>query len=119
MKLEVGKSYRTRGNQKAKVLQIVEGQQYRVIGMVFDDLHWWAEQWTIDGRYVLETDAIHDLDLIEEWREPKTGTFWVNVYPFKIINISRIFDSKNEADDHANQERIACIEVKWTEGDGL
>lgn len=55
-----------------------------------------------------------------EVKEPKMGVFWVNVYPDKSVGI--YFLSKREADLKTNwigMSRIACVEVNWTEGDGM
>jgi hypothetical protein len=55
-----------------------------------------------------------------EWRikpQPKTGTFWVNVYP---DGPGCVWGTRVEADASPyGKNRIACIEVQWTEGEGL
>ncbi len=59
---------------------------------------------------------IHSGDLIEPWTEPRTGEFWVNVYDtHATINYS----SKENADELAASDRLACVKVTWTEGQGL
>lgn len=52
----------------------------------------------------------------KEYKEPKTGEFWLNIYPGGDYNR---YPSKGVADNCAGVSRIACIRVKWTEGEGL
>lgn len=52
---------------------------------------------------------------LAEHKEPKTGTCWVNVYPDGM----QAHTSRKMADRLAIPYRLACIEVKWTEGEGL
>ncbi len=47
--------------------------------------------------------------------EPKTG--WINVYTGKLV--SNIHSTKNDADDNATHKRVACIQITYTEGEGL
>jgi hypothetical protein len=56
----------------------------------------------------------------EEYVEPKKGTVWINIY--ENIAPSHPFASRQSADLSASAiswKRIACIEVPWTEGQGL
>lgn len=68
-------------------------------------------------------DVIHtfrqDASLYIKYVPLKTGKFWVNIY-----NEGRglLWDSKELADrnnNHNSGKRIACVEVNWTEGQGL
>lgn len=56
-------------------------------------------------------------DIIEPWSELKTGTFWINIYK----DDEQIYrhNTREIADKEASVNRLACIEVKWTEGDGI
>lgn len=59
--------------------------------------------------------------LIEEWKEPKSGTYWMNIYDRNEYSITRgTSESKMDADNHArncvSNKRIACIRVEWKEG---
>lgn len=71
-----------------------------------------------NGRF-RDTGPPGGLDLVEEWREPRSGTFWVNV--FSGGNVSVPFFTREQANQISAVagKRIACIEVKWKEGDGL
>lgn len=51
----------------------------------------------------------------EEFVEKKSGVRWMNVFPSGSTNT---WPTRLEADNFRGM-RIACIEVKWTEGQGL
>lgn len=64
-------------------------------------------------------------DLIE-YVEPRSDTGWVNVFVLSdgTIELGLPWNSREEADESAllgdiGDKRIACVEVKWAEGDGL
>ena len=58
--------------------------------------------------------VLGSLVLTEPWREPITGTVWVNVYP---NNNFTIHDKKESAAIAAWGDRIACVKVPYTEGE--
>ena len=47
---------------------------------------------------------------------PEKHTAWVNIYSNCDM---RANSSRKYADQHANDERKACIKIEWEEGDGL
>lgn len=100
--------YRTRDGKKAYVAGPAVGE-WRFVGMGNED-NFYKELWDADGRRV--TGAGTPEDLIAPWTEPKKGTVWVNVYPVS-------HKTKAEADAYAQDGRIACVSVNWTEGEGL
>ena len=54
--------------------------------------------------------------LIEEWKEPKSGVHYINVYK---ESDSFAADSRDHADSVASNyhdDRIACVRVEWKEG---
>jgi len=54
--------------------------------------------------------------LIEEWKEPKSGVHYINVYK---ESYSFAADSRDHADSVASNyhdDRIACVRVEWKEG---
>ena len=62
-------------------------------------------------------------DLIEEWKEPKSGVGYANVWikDDKPFMGTIIYDTRKEADGQANSpaqclDRIACVRVEWKEG---
>lgn len=70
----------------------------------------------------------HDIDYLDDltpdfhsslfqWRvKPKSNTVWVNVYPDGDVTM---WHSKALADGVAGGERIACVPLTYTEGEGL
>lgn len=55
-----------------------------------------------------------------EYVEPKRGTVWVNIYVDNAQHTTpQAHSSREVADKCAVGHRIACVEVPWTEGQGL
>ncbi len=75
-----------------------------------------------NGRWYLFDDDRDTLPFKKdkrEWRikpQPRTGTFWANIYPEIVASI---WSTREDADHYSAESRIACVEVKWTEGEGL
>lgn len=63
------------------------------------------------------------LSWYKEYVEPKKGTVWVNIYKTGSTTDSRNFSCRQDADEQSNYlgvgNRLACVEVPWTEGQGL
>jgi len=60
--------------------------------------------------------------LYEEYKELKKGTIYLNIcenniYPYH--NNIYFYHNKDKADRNAGPDRLACIKVDWTEGEGL
>lgn len=78
----------------------------------------------VSGSYLVNQHGVYghqeDYNLIEPWVEPKTGTIWVNIYD---NDTTTDHSNREYADLRASQitskKRLACVEVKWTEGEGL
>lgn len=51
--------------------------------------------------------------------EPKKMKKWVNIYSYGSSRTSAIWDSKEQADRCSSSNRIACIPIEFTEGEGL
>lgn len=112
MKLEIGKKYKDRSGD---VWHCVAANPYRtkypfVCACVDGDS---LGSWDIAGHCSLLDSE--DLDLIEEYKEPQTGEFWVNVYGDDGLAVSW---SKKYADLRSDSAdvRIARIKVTYTEG---
>lgn len=77
---------------------------------------------TPKGNFVLndlqsETDwcgilAPQEYSKFIEYVEPKSGEFWVNIYPDSFQ-----YKTKEQADSFAREDRIAVKCVRWAEGD--
>ena len=48
----------------------------------------------------------------------RSGTVWLNIYSDEREGMV-IRQSRQMADEYAEPSRIACVEVNWTEGEGL
>lgn len=71
-------------------------------------------QYKLDGHRL---DDLHHVPLLDLVNIPKNHTIWINIYP-ECYNIN-IFETKFQADLAAARSRIACIEIKFEEGEGL
>lgn len=68
---------------------------------------------TTDG--CISVDGIeHPIDLINV---PEKHTVWVNMYP--VSRSINFYKTRKEADINATCNRTACVEVTYTEGEGL
>ena len=72
-----------------------------------------------DGRVM--AGSFTDVDLVEEWKEPKSGVGYVNVYSDKHLGVyyGTMQKTKTEANRFsrcAQQHLIACVRVEWKEG---
>lgn len=47
---------------------------------------------------------------------PQRGECWVNIYP---IGVPATHHTKEQADEYARSDRIACVRVEYEEGEGL
>lgn len=56
-----------------------------------------------------------NVEKLTEYKEPKKGSCWVNIHPIGPTS----YDTRENADYWSGSHRLACIEVKWTEGEGL
>lgn len=55
-----------------------------------------------------------------QWRvKPQKQKRWVNVYPSDIVAYENTYLTKAQATKEAGDDRIACIEIDFEEGEGL
>lgn len=67
--------------------------------------------YTLKGKiYSIGRD--HELDLVNV---PEKHTFWLNIYEDRQVS----HPARSHADYFAGHGRIACVEVTYTEGEGL
>lgn len=107
MTFTVGQRVPTRDGRNARVIW-----DNPLVALVTRDGIQTAFQYLSGGRY--EATIEHPLDLIPPKR---AGTFWVNVWPNGLPGSG--YETRESADETAGKECLACIEVHWTEGDGL
>lgn len=58
-------------------------------------------------------NSVHHLDL---FMAPAVREGWINIYPRNTVTAYR---KKSDADYGAAEDRIACIKITYTEGEGL
>ena len=114
MKIEVGKYYKNERGQKVKIIEILSKESAApspVIGCVFtNDIYACTMNYQMDGTNWENSKY----DLIEEWKEPKSGVAYINVYP-ECVDASAYKD-RAETNKHKDNDRIACVRVEWKEG---
>lgn len=113
MKIEVGKWYKTRGGAKVFVgMHVPSGKAKPYVGyqVIENDVYFCDMSWFEDGSFTTHT-PMHAADLIEEWKEPKSGVRYINIYEDGLAHKTR-----EVADHSASNGRIACIRVEWKEG---
>ena len=108
-KFEIGQSWKTRDGRRAVIGYIEQDDYYPIVAMIGGEVYAFSPK----GKHWNGQDSEHDL--IEPWTEPKRGEFWVNVYPDEVI----AHKSKKEARNNSVTGRLACVHVRWTEGEGL
>ena len=123
LKFEVGKTYKTRGGQKALVLfiNLKNNRAKQMQGLCFEeDGSSSAMAWYIDGRYL--KDRPINYDLMPPEPEKKVIKRWFNIYPSGALEV---FHSKQSADYAATgsrpTKRVACVcrEIEYYDGEGL
>jgi hypothetical protein len=109
MKIEVGKFYKNKAGHKRHIV-------------------WFNEQKDCpNNSYYLDSEGYRyytyeiDKHLVEEWKEPKSGVGYVNIYPDKKLGayFGNIKDIKSDAKQAAicsGQFLLACVRVEWKEG---
>lgn len=105
MKIEAGKTYKTRSGRKVRVLCTdLRDATYPVVGVVDGDDER-VEAFTADGRFNDEQRA-SPLDLVEEWREPMTC--WATVAP---NGDAYLFRTERHAREHADEKGWRLVKL--------
>ena len=116
--IDKNKIYKTRDGRKVRIYATDGGGRNPIHGSVKDEDGWIFQVWPKSGRYFEDGDEDYRIDLIEV-RPRHKRTVWVNVY--KDDWDAYTAASKEDADENASEDRIACIKVEldFEEGDGL
>ena len=110
--------WRTRGGWRAVIVK-AEEHQLTVWHSVHPNTAFAHDN---AGKYIMHVYNCPEPaleDLLEPWVEKRSGTVWVNVNEDGNFWIR---SSREQADIAAaahGVKRLACVEVKWTEGEGL
>jgi hypothetical protein len=120
--IDPSKKYRTRdGREVLRILCTDAPGPYPVVALLASGYESACVAiFTSDGRYLESGSTLSDL--IEAPPQPKQYEGWVNVYRISSgESISGLRSSKREADEHADcgMDRIACLHLTFTEGEGL
>ncbi len=119
MKIEVGKEYKTRGGYLATVIYELSGNEKRfpfVVCIKYSDGDEQVITATRQGRTLKHEQSLDDL--VSPAPKKIKVEVWTNVYPDRDF---ATYDSKDDADRFAGNNRIACkrIEFEVEEGEGL
>lgn len=106
--------FQTRDGRPARVLCIdLKSQGAPVLAAVkFNDGREEVYSYAEDGTWYVGSGT-HDLI-----PRPVRRRKWINIYKNQ-EHYSTLFDSKEDADGRNGMDRIACIEIEFTEGEGL
>lgn len=110
VELKVGGQYKTSGGRRCVVVSEDGAGDFLVWHEEDEDTKYHNSAGLFMGKYGSE------FAIVSEWKEPKSGEFWVVVdrhgQPWT-------FDDKFTAESAAYSEDMARLHIKWTEGDGL
>lgn len=121
MKIEVGKLYKLANGYKAYIHSLLPENAAAVrpyLGYITSPNGVYAcqDEWDENGEC-----RTHSYNIVEEWKEPKSGAYYMNVYSNNdgtYITVG-LNDSRQHANDRSsskNFKRIACVRVEWKEG---
>ena len=110
------KPCQTRAGVKVRILCTYAGGEYPIAGLV-QGLNDIAYRWTSDGKF-LTNGKLKDNDLINI---PEKRKVWVNVYrDGQFVMFGKEQTCKCDCDNQTGGgDRIACVKVEFTEGEGL
>lgn len=112
---EVGKTYKTRDGQDAKIIYVDRLGPYPILALVGPDKE--PHTYTHKGRFLQNSLGKHSLDLLPPAPAvPETKTVWINFYPHRISGGHK---TRERADAWAGDDRVACIPVTYYDGEGL
>lgn len=111
--LDLTKPVQTRDGRQVRILCTDMIGTFPMVGLIKG--HCGDEDvamWTSDGKYRLFDDCEHDLMNV-----PEKHSVWINFY--KSGMRYGWHTSKEMADRQAGEDRIACVNVVFNDGDGL
>ena len=116
MKIEMGKKYQTAEGWPVTIIatEFLLNGEHKTIGMMEREFGYELLIWDAEGV----CDRLEGMSLVEV-KEKKT--VWLNVFPAADLDprpVATCHASRQHADIMA-YGRVACIEVSYTEGEGL
>lgn len=119
--IDKNKVYKTRDGREVRIYAVDGDGSGTIHGAIRTEAGWRIAVWTASGSYN-GNNLTHDKDLIEVKPRIKREV-WVNVYPdgFSDAVEVRAYYAKQYADQHALENRIACVKltIDVEEGEGL
>ena len=114
--IDKNRTYRTRDGREVRIYATDGQEDWPIHGATLQSFGWSSDCWTKDGSTL--TNMPHAHDLIEV-RPRHKRTVWLNVYRDDWDAYTAA--SKEDADENASDDRIACIKVEldFAEGEGL
>jgi hypothetical protein len=115
MTFPIGSQLKSRGGWRAVVVRLYDNVPDPLVSMLV-----WHDECAItkghdeNGKAVIGGGG-KDSDLLTQWVEPRKGEFWVNVYEKAVWD----YETKEKADALSSCNRLACVRVEWSEGQGL
>ena len=115
MKIEMGRTYRTRDGRDVRIYAVDGEPDWPIHGAIKEGDKWFLNKWDVSGKW-METRTVSDLI---EVRPRIKREMWVNVYPNGVDD--ELWFTKEVADQQALTSRIACVrvEIDVEEGHGL
>lgn len=112
MATDLTKPVQTRNGRPARIVSTSLRGPYPIAAIVsLEGGHEAVISLTPEGRFTVG-DGECAFDLVNV---PETHTFWLNIYENRMFR----HPSRGRANLLAEADRIACVEVTYTEGEGL
>jgi len=113
--IDLTKPVQTRDGREVELWdKRIEGSMYSVTGIVTPiDGKESFQSWTLEGK-ILDTRTENGGDLVNV---PEKHRAWINIYPGTTASYK--YETKRDANSNSNTSCIACVEIEFTEGEGL
>ena len=109
--IDFKKAVRTRDGREVKIYDTEAGGCYPIHGAFRStDGDWEVSTWTREGMFAGDRES--HLDLVEGSGEHE---IWLNIY----TSSTQAYQNRAAADYRQGSGRIACVRVKYNEGEGL
>lgn len=116
MPIDWNKPLQTNEGEQARLLGVLNGDTYIVAVTDNETDYEHAYEYNKLGECLYEDDEGR-FDIFNLVNTPQKLTRWLNIYPDG--RYVHFHETRQEADESANNKRIACIKVEFEEGEGL
>ena len=111
MTFDPTKPVQTRDGRKVELITTKGREPWVLVGYIDDGTQ--VVEWLKDGSRMQSHDI--GIDLINVPEPAKVVNRYLNVYKY---GMSTTHESRQRADEHTGENRLACIHIRWTEGKG-